>query len=185
MGLLGLAALVVGLSASAAAAGRGPTPVTGTGHNANGEIAMDSPSQKIHFNIAQGTVEYWNFEYPEGDSTLNYSSTITCGWVDNVTNEARFMFQIPEGRRGLSGLYVVAYVKIVDADSKSYQYGHAATSDQATAQQWCERVWAFGPQMSPSGPASCTSSSGPTASRSSRPRARLPPFWGRRRGVAG
>lgn len=149
IGLLGLAALVVGLSATAAAAGRGPTPVTGTGHNANGEIGMTSPSQKIHFNIAQGTVEYWNYEYPEGDSTLHYTSTITCGWVDNVTDQARFMFQIPEGHPGLSGLYVVAYVKIVDADSKTYQYGHAATSDQATAQTWCETGAGFAPQMYP------------------------------------
>ena len=48
------------------------------------------------------------------------------------------MFQIPDRHPGLSGLYVVAYVKIVDADRKSYHYGHAATSDQATAQKWCE-----------------------------------------------
>ena len=42
-----------------------------------------------------------------------------CGYVDNVTDQARFMFQIPDGHPGLSGLYVVAYIKIVDADSKA------------------------------------------------------------------
>ena len=148
-GLLGIAALVVGLSETSAVAGRGPVVPYGTGHNANGEIGMTSPSQKIKFNIAQGNVEYWNFEFPEGDSTLHYTSTITCGFVDNVTNEARFMFQIPDGHPGLSGLYVVAYVKIVDADSKSYLYGHTATSDQATAQQWCQTGAGFAPQMYP------------------------------------
>jgi hypothetical protein len=148
-GLLGLGALVVGLSATAAAAGRGPVVPFGTGHNANGEIAMTSPSQKIKFNIAQGNVEYWNFDYAEGTGSLHYTSTITCGWVDSTTNEARFMFQIPDGHPGLSGLYVVSYVKIVDADSKSYLYGHAATSDQATAQQWCQTGAGFAPGMYP------------------------------------
>jgi hypothetical protein len=145
--LLSLATLVVGLSATAAAAGRGPIDPSGTGHNANGELHMLSPDQRIKFNIAQGNVEYWNNEYVEGTGTLHYTSSITCGYVDNVANEARFLFQIPEGHPGLSGLYVVVYVKIVDADAGSYLYGHAATSDLATATTWCETGAGFSPGM--------------------------------------
>jgi hypothetical protein len=137
---------LLGLAAPASQAGRATAP-TGGGKNANGEIQMLGPHQKIHFNIAQGNVEYWNYDYVEGDGILNYQATITCGYVDNVANEARFMFQIPAGHPGLSGLYVVAYVKIVDAGSKSYLYGHAATSDLATATQWCQTGGGFAPAM--------------------------------------
>jgi len=44
-------------------------------------------------------------------------------------------------------LYVVAYIKIVDAASKSYLYGHAATSDLATATTWCQTGSGFSPSM--------------------------------------
>ena len=33
---------------------------------ANGEIQMLAPHQKIHFNIRDTTVEYWNYDYPGG-----------------------------------------------------------------------------------------------------------------------
>ena len=137
---------LLGLAAPASQADRVVNP-TGGGKNANGEIGMLNPQQKIHFNIAQGNVEYWNYDYVEGDGILHYQTTILCGYVNNVTDEARFMFQIPDGHPGLSGLYVVAYVKIVDADSKSYLYGHAATSDLPTATTWCQTGAGFSPGM--------------------------------------
>ena len=142
LALVGLctAALLVGQARAAEA----PAPVKA---NANGEIQMLSPHQKIHFNIATKNVEYWNYDYPEGAGTLNYQSTITCGSIDKVAKEARFMFQIPEGHPGLSGLYIVGYIKIVDAATKQYLYGHAATSDQATATQWCQTGVGFSPAM--------------------------------------
>ena len=129
MAVLAFAALA--LLAGQARAMPADAPVAKT--NANGEIQMLNPHQKIHFNIQTGNVEYWNYEYP-----LNYTSTITCSWIDVPSQQARFMFQIPEGHPGLSGLYVVAYVKIVDSETKQYLYGHSATSDLATATQWCQ-----------------------------------------------
>ena len=143
VGLAIVIAAVVALAIPAAASAVIPTG------NANGEIQMNSPAQKIHFNIAQGDVEYWNYEYFEGSDSLHYSSTITCSSVNPDTREARFMFQIPAGHPGLSGLYVVSYIKIVDVDSKSYLYGHAATSDLATATQWCQTGVGFSPGMYP------------------------------------
>jgi hypothetical protein len=131
---------LLGLAAPASMAVR-------AGGNANGEIQMLAPHQKIHFNIQQGNVEYWNFDYPEGDSYLHYQTTITCSSIDKVGGQARFMLQIPDGHPGLSGLYVVAYIKIVDADTKEYLYGHAATSDLATATTWCQTGAGFAPTM--------------------------------------
>jgi hypothetical protein len=112
--------------------------------NANGEIQMLNPHQKIHFNVQQGDVEYWNYDYPGG---LNYTSTITCSWIDVPSQQARFMFQIPPGYPGLSGLYVVSYIQIVDAPTKQYLYGHAATADLSTATQWCQTGTGFSPTM--------------------------------------
>jgi hypothetical protein len=137
---------LLGLAAPASMAGRG-TAVSAVKANANGEIQMLAPHQKIHFNIAQGNVEYWNFDYAEGAGSLNYRSSITCSSIDKVGSQARFMFQIPDGHPGLSGLYVVVYVKIVDADTKDYLYGHAATSDLATATAWCQTGAGFAPSM--------------------------------------
>jgi hypothetical protein len=131
---------LLGLAAPASMAVR-------AGGNANGEIQMLAPHQKIHFNIQQGNVEYWNFDYPEGDSYLHYQTTITCSSIDKVGGQARFMLQIPDGHPGLSGLYVVAYIKIVDAATKAYLYGHAATSDLATATTWCQTGAGFAPTM--------------------------------------
>jgi hypothetical protein len=51
------------------------TPVQKT--NANGEIQMLNPHQKIKFNVQTTNVEYRNYDYPGG---LNYTSTITCSW---------------------------------------------------------------------------------------------------------
>jgi hypothetical protein len=115
--------------------------------NANGEIQMLSPWQKIKYNLANHAVEYWNFEYPEGAGTLHYTSTVTCSSIDKTTKEARFLFQIPEGHPGLSGLYVVAYTKIIDTPSKNFLYGHASTTDLATATAWCQTGAGFAPQM--------------------------------------
>jgi hypothetical protein len=112
--------------------------------NANGEIQMLDPHQKIQFNVQTTNVEYWNYDYPGG---LNYTSTITCSWIDVASQQARFMFQIPPGYPGLSGLYIVAYIKIVDSPTKQFLYGHAATSDLSTATQWCQTGTGFAPTM--------------------------------------
>ena len=117
--------------------------------NANGEIQMLAPYQKIHFNVANHDVEYWNYDYPEGAGTLHYTSTITCSSIDTVGRTARFMDQIPAGHPGLSGLYVVAQVKIVNEVTKSYLYGHTASADLATATQWCQTGVGFAPTMYP------------------------------------
>lgn len=124
-----------------------PASMAVRGANANGEIQMLAPHQKIKFNIAQGNVEYWNFDYAEGDGYLHYQTSIACSSIDTVGSQARFMFQIPEGHPGLSGLYVVSYVKIVDVATKDYLYGHAATSDLATATAWCQTGAGFAPSM--------------------------------------
>lgn len=118
--------------------------------NASGDLRLANPSQRIVFNVTekqditkpQGTVQYWNFDYPGG---LNYKATVTCAYINPQTNEARFMFQIPSGFPGLSGQYVVAYVKEVKHGQDLY--GHAASSDQATATQWCENGVGFSPTM--------------------------------------
>jgi hypothetical protein len=108
--------------------------------HANGEITMSGPSQKIKFDTGREyqTVEYWNYTYPEGAGTLHYTAHISCSNVNTNTKEARFMFQIPAGHPGLSGLYVEAYVKINNTNTKNYTYGHTATSDLATATAWCD-----------------------------------------------
>lgn len=132
---------------------------------ASGDLRMSGPSQKIKFNVANtnkhegdsdkadhdkrkkknNTVEYWNYDNPGG--VLHYTANVTCAFVNPQTNEARFMFQIPTGHPGLSGLYVVAYVKDIEQKHKPDLYGHAATAVLATATQWCQTGIGFSPQM--------------------------------------
>ena len=58
------------------------------------------------------------------------------------------MFQIPNGHPGLSGLYIVAYVKDGGTPGKTHDlYGHTSTSDLATAQSWCGTGTGFTPGM--------------------------------------
>ena len=85
-------------------------------HQATGEIWMSGPSQYLSFNASdyganstldRGTVTYTNFEYPGG---LSCTASVLCATVDSNAGTARFMFQIPDGFPGLSGLYVVASV---------------------------------------------------------------------------
>ncbi len=98
---------------------------------------MSGPSQRIKFDIGGNkqpdTVEYWNFDYPGG---LHYQADVTCSNINTLAKEARFMFQIPPGYPGLSGTYVVAYVK--DQKHGADLYGHQATTDLNTATQWCQ-----------------------------------------------
>ncbi len=120
------------------------------GSKVDGDLHMASPAQHIKFKIAndpskKNKVEYWNFDYPGG---LHYSADVSCAYVNPVLKEARFMFQIPEGHPGLSGLYVVAYVKKVSGKNNDL-YGHTATADQATALQWCQTGNGFAPTMYP------------------------------------
>jgi len=135
---------------------------------AQGELKLAGPSQKIKFEVKEmmedhddhddhdedevdddhkkglGKVEYWNYDYPGG---LHYKAQAMCVSVDKSENSARFMFQIPSGHTGLSGIYVVSYVKDVDGKGVPDLYGHAATADLATAQSWCESGVGFTPSM--------------------------------------
>jgi hypothetical protein len=110
---------------------------------ATGDIRMSNPSQRMIFNAFdygdnspkdRGTVEYWNFDYPGG--VLHYKAKVLCANIED--NEARFMFQIPAGWPGLTGFYVVASVTDNGNPGTKDVYGHAATSDFATATDWCE-----------------------------------------------
>ncbi len=128
---------------------------------AKGELKLGWPSQKIKFEVREdqdddddhdnhneglGKVEYWNYEYP---GKLHYKTQALCVNVNKETKEARFMFQIPSGYPGLSGLFVVAYTKDVLSKHSSDLYGHAATADLATATAWCESGVGFSPAMYP------------------------------------
>jgi hypothetical protein len=128
---------------------------------ASGDLRMSGPSQRIEFNIANSTtnshhdedqnrdintVEYWNYDYPGG---LHYTAAVACTNINPLTNEARFMFQIPSGYPGLSGLYVVAYVKEINQRHTPDLYGHEATADLSTATQWCQTGVGFSPTMYP------------------------------------
>ena len=121
--------------------------VTGTGFakgpmpKATGEIWMSGPSQHMMFNAHdygvegdKGEVEYWNYDYP---GVLHYTASVLCAKVGG--NEARFMFQIPEGWPGLTRLYVVSWVKDGGTPgTNGDEYGHTATSSSTTAMEWCE-----------------------------------------------
>lgn len=120
-----------------------------------GVLTMSGPSQKVKFNVSdhdwwswhkKDTVEYWNYDYPGG---LHYKANVLCVGGDKSLNEARVMFQIPAGHPGLSGLYVVAYVKEVKHSVGQDLYGHAATADLTTAQTWCNTGAGFAPTMYP------------------------------------
>jgi choice-of-anchor C domain-containing protein len=115
------------------------------------DIKMSGPKQKMDADLRegsssnQGRVEYQNFEYPGG---LHYTTKALCVYVDKTTKESRFMFQIPSGHPGLSGLYIVSDVKDGGAPGKTHDhYGHAATADLATAQDWCATGTGFSPAM--------------------------------------
>jgi hypothetical protein len=122
----------------------GPIPATAKAlGSVTGGLTLTSPRQQISFNAFdygtnslndRGTVEYQNFDYPGG---LHYTANVTCATVSG--NDARFMFQIPSGFPGLSGLYVV--VSVHDGGSpgtKADTYGHTATADLTTAKSLCE-----------------------------------------------
>lgn len=119
-----------------------PTKVTG-------DIRMSNPKQRIIFSAFdyannpsrdKGNVEYWNFDYP---GLLHYKAKVLCADIDKIKNEARFMFQIPDGWLGLSGLYVVSYVKDNGNPGTKDLYGHVATSDPNIAKDWCENGTSF------------------------------------------
>lgn len=139
-----LVSLLFVLGAGAALAkGSGPVP------KATGGIWMSSPSQQMQFSAFdyganssadKGTVEYWNYEYP---GVLHYTANVLCATVSG--QDARFMFQIPDGWPGLSGLYVVSIVHDGGTPGTNGDtYGHVAAGDLATATAWCEGSGAFG-----------------------------------------
>lgn len=134
--ILTLGIIAVSLLATAGTALAVSQPVP----KVTGDIWMSGPSQQMNFVAfdssnapAKGTVEYWNYDYP---GPLHYTANVLCARVSG--NDARFMFQIPEGWPGLSGIYVV--VSVHDGGSPGTNgdiYGHTATWDLATAQSWC------------------------------------------------
>ena len=71
--------------------------------------------------------------------------------MNPITNESRFMFQIPTGHPGLSGLYVVAYAKETSGKKTPdlYASSDAATADLSTATQWCQTGVGYSPTMYP------------------------------------
>lgn len=111
---------------------------------AAGGIRMSNPKQRMIFSAFdyandpskdKGEVEYWNFDYP---GLLHYKAKILCADIDKTTKEGRFMFQVPSGWPGLSGFYVVSYVKDNGNPGTKDLYGHTATGDLNTAKDWCE-----------------------------------------------
>jgi len=124
---------------------------------AEGDLRLVNPNQRIKFKLSEkdvsnsnhhksghNYVEYWNYEYP---GILHYKAKVICAEVDKITKEARFVFQIPNGWPGLSGLYVVAYVKDIKQKGVADLYGHAATADLTIANAWCDTGVGFSPSM--------------------------------------
>ncbi len=104
-----------------------------------GGITMSGPSQQISFvafdGAGKGNVSYTNYDYPGG---LSYSADVLCANVNETTDNAVFVFQIPAGFPGLSGLYVG--VQVHDGGTPGTNgdtYGHTSTASQATAMSWC------------------------------------------------
>jgi hypothetical protein len=125
------------------------TAIQAESKKVTGGLTLGSPKQQISFNAFdngassadKGTVEYQNFTYPGG---LHYTADVLCANVNKSTHEAWFMFQIPAGYPGLSGVYVVSYVKDLGSPgTKGDTYGHTASGDLATAKNWCEAGNAF------------------------------------------
>lgn len=124
-------------------------------HEVEGTLTLSNPNQKIKFRDEEKgwwhrskhgpSVEYWNYEYPGG---LHYKADVMCTSLGATKKEARVMFQIPDGYPGLSGLYIVSYVKEGKGKTKA-MYGHAATADVNVARQWCETGQGFSPSMYP------------------------------------
>lgn len=120
---------------------------------ATGGIWMSGPSQQMQFSafdqgstmFDKGQVEYWNYDYA---GVLHYTANVQCASVDHESGNARFMFQIPEGWPGLTGLYVVAAVHDGGTPGTNGDtYGHAATGDLSTAKTWCETGAGFSPAL--------------------------------------
>jgi choice-of-anchor C domain-containing protein len=113
--------------------------------SANGNLTLINPSQQVKFDVNNkhfGSVTYQNFDYPGG---LKYKTDALATNVNPSTKDARFAFQIPAGHPGLSGLYVVVYVKHV-ANGPDL-YGHEVAPDLATATQWVQTGTGFSPTM--------------------------------------
>jgi hypothetical protein len=119
---------------------------------ATGGIWMSGPSQKLEFNAFdygpsspndKGTVEYWNYDYAPS-VVLHYSAKVLCATVSG--HDARFMYQIPDGWPGLSGLYIVMAVHDGGTPGTNGDtWGFGVPPNLATAQNWCE-VGGFTPQ---------------------------------------
>ena len=130
-------------------------------NRATGTIWMDSPDQMVSFSAFdlgaysdddRGNVEYSNMEYPADtpEGYLHYIAPIMCVTVDSATMTTRFMYQIPEGFPGLSGLYVVAQVYDGGTPGTAGDtYGHSGSWSEATAMGWCETGSGFAPSIYP------------------------------------
>lgn len=124
---------------------------------AEGNLRMSDPKQQIKFHVSEADakkdhhedngsnrVEYWNYDYP---GTLHYKTQALCTTVDKTSKSVRFMFQIPAGWPGLTGLYIVAYAQENPVKHAKDIYGHATTADMSIAQGWCENGIGFTPSM--------------------------------------
>lgn len=118
-----------------------------------GNIRMGNPRQRMFFeafdygssNKDKGKVNYWNYDYP---GVLHYTASVLCAQVSG--KNARFMFQIPAGWPGLTGLYVVSAVHDGGTPGTNGDtYGHNSTSNLATALTWCESGVGFTPNPYP------------------------------------
>jgi hypothetical protein len=116
-----------------------------------GKFQMSGPRQQFKFDISdfgpnsikdKGEVEYWNYEY-QVNKTLHYKAKSICSTLDKAGKKARIMLQIPAGYPGLSGLYIVVGI------NGNTSYGHSATTDLATAKNWCETGLGFSPASYP------------------------------------
>lgn len=116
---------------------------------AEGNLKLSGPNQKIEFNVStkddkdKGQVEYWNYDYlPD---VLHYKVKVMCVNVNSNTNIARFMYQIPSGWPGLSGLYVVFSVTDGGKHGTNDLISFTATSDSVLAANLCENNTALSP----------------------------------------
>ncbi len=118
-----------------------------------GNIRMGNPRQRMFFeafdygssNKDKGKVNYWNYDYP---GVLHYTASVLCAQVSG--KNARFMFQIPAGWPGLTGLYIVSAVHDGGTPGTNGDtYGHNSTSNLATALTWCESGVGFTPNPYP------------------------------------
>lgn len=117
----------------------------------SGHLWLENPSQEVEFNAnnvpdqatvhnaKKGVVRYRNYDYPGG--VLDYTTDIICANANPDTEVGRFMYQIPEGHPGLSGLYVI--LQVSKGRKGTSNYAQAVTTNAETALAWCQGRQSF------------------------------------------